>query len=156
MRILSRQNLEADLDGDEDQILPDLLAKLLYALTYNRQVKSVIFHCYLYWRLHTPSNTSLVLTYFIGRSELMRAMFYSRDNALEHLRKQYAKRAPETNALGTVEEPVSWATLGLGQKVSARFAIRVAPLTMRPDSNLVGALRVANGQCGTLSCPLEE
>jgi len=28
-----------DLDGDESQLLPDLLAKLLYALTYNRQIK---------------------------------------------------------------------------------------------------------------------
>jgi len=35
------QNLEADLDGDETQIIPDLLAKLLYALTYNRQITSV-------------------------------------------------------------------------------------------------------------------
>lgn len=31
-----------DLDGDESQLLPDLLAKLLYALTYNRQIKYVL------------------------------------------------------------------------------------------------------------------
>jgi len=33
------QDLEADLDGDEQQMLPDLLAKMLFALTYNRQIK---------------------------------------------------------------------------------------------------------------------
>jgi len=36
---------------------------------------------------------------------------------MEHLRKQYAKRAPDINILGTVDEPIDWATLGLGQKV---------------------------------------
>jgi hypothetical protein len=34
-----RQELEADLDGDETHVLPTLLAKLLFALTYNRQIK---------------------------------------------------------------------------------------------------------------------
>ena len=33
------QNLENDLDGDETRLIPDLIAKLLYALTYNRQIK---------------------------------------------------------------------------------------------------------------------
>ena len=35
------QALEADLDGDESALIPDLLVKLLYALTYNRFIKSV-------------------------------------------------------------------------------------------------------------------
>lgn len=35
--------LEADLDGDETALLPDLIAKMLYALTYNRQIKCVEF-----------------------------------------------------------------------------------------------------------------
>lgn len=47
---------------------------------------------------------------------------------MEHLRKQYLKRAPEGNVLGTEEEPVDWATLGLSQKVGLR---RVAPLSLR-------------------------
>lgn len=42
--MLLPQNLEADLDGDESQLLPDLLAKLLYALTYNRQIKCAHLH----------------------------------------------------------------------------------------------------------------
>jgi hypothetical protein len=40
-----------------------------------------------------------------------------RDNVMEHIRKQYEKRARPC-VLGTVEEPVEWATLGLGLKVS--------------------------------------
>jgi hypothetical protein len=40
-----------------------------------------------------------------------------RDNVREHIRKQYEKRARPC-VLGTVEEPVEWATLGLGLKVS--------------------------------------
>lgn len=71
--------LEADLDGDEASMIPELLVKLLYALTYNR--------------------------------------FINRENVWENLRKQYSKRAPEGNVLGTIDEPVDWATLGLGQKV---------------------------------------
>lgn len=43
--------------------------------------------------------------------------YYSSENAFEQLRKQYLKRAPETTLLGTVEEPVEWAALGLSQKV---------------------------------------
>lgn len=42
---------------------------------------------------------------------------YSSENAFEQLRKQYLKRAPEATLLGTVEEPVEWAALGLSQKV---------------------------------------
>ncbi|KAL7423616.1 hypothetical protein Q5752_001197 [Cryptotrichosporon argae] len=71
--------LEADFDGTETAVIPELLAKLLVALTWNRQI--------------------------------------NRDNAFEHVRKQYEKRAAERNVLGTVDEPVEWATLGLGQKV---------------------------------------
>lgn len=36
---LTRQALEADLDGDETALIPNLIAKMLYALTYNRQIK---------------------------------------------------------------------------------------------------------------------
>ncbi|ORY23948.1 hypothetical protein BCR39DRAFT_548463 [Naematelia encephala] len=71
--------LERDLDGDETEVLPGLLVKLLYALTYNRQI--------------------------------------DRDNVFDHLRKQYLKRAEQANVLGTEDEPIHWATLGLGQKV---------------------------------------
>ncbi|AAW42093.1 hypothetical protein CNBC6970 [Cryptococcus deneoformans B-3501A] len=71
--------LEKDFDGDETALIPTLVAKLLFALTYNRQINS--------------------------------------ENAFEQLRKQYLKRAPETTLLGTVEEPVEWAALGLSQKV---------------------------------------
>ena len=35
------EELENDLDGDETKLLPELIAKLLYALTYNRQIKYV-------------------------------------------------------------------------------------------------------------------
>lgn len=41
----------------------------------------------------------------------------STGNAFEHLVRQYQKRAPEDSILGTEEEPVSWETLGLDQKV---------------------------------------
>lgn len=41
----------------------------------------------------------------------------SRENAFENLRKQYIKRDPDDTILGTLEEPVEWATLGLSQKV---------------------------------------
>lgn len=41
----------------------------------------------------------------------------SRENLFDHLRKQYLKRDPEHNVLGTPEDPRSWQTLGLGQKV---------------------------------------
>ncbi|WWD18222.1 hypothetical protein CI109_102672 [Kwoniella shandongensis] len=72
--------LEADFDGEEKALIPTLVAKLLFALTYNRQI--------------------------------------NRDNAFDNLRKQYAKRKPDIKCLlGTEEEPVEWATLGLGQKV---------------------------------------
>jgi hypothetical protein len=40
-----------------------------------------------------------------------------RDNVMEHIRKQYEKRARPC-VLGTPEEPVEWAALGLGLKVS--------------------------------------
>lgn len=33
------QALENDFDGSETVVLPDILVKLLYALTYNRQIK---------------------------------------------------------------------------------------------------------------------
>ena len=42
---------------------------------------------------------------------------FSRENAVDHLRKQYAKRAPAANVLGSIEEPTMWETLGLDQKV---------------------------------------
>ncbi len=48
---------------------------------------------------------------------LLTASHASRDNAFEHLRKQYLKRAPDQNPLGTLEEPIEWPTLGLGVKV---------------------------------------
>lgn len=70
--------LESDFDGDETVIIPDIIVKLLFALTYNRQI--------------------------------------NRSNAFDHLRKQYIKREVK-NPLGTDEEPVEWATLGLGRKV---------------------------------------
>ncbi|WVF70980.1 hypothetical protein IAT40_005776 [Kwoniella sp. CBS 6097] len=74
------ERLESDFDGDEQAYIPTLIAKLLFALTYNRQI--------------------------------------NRDNAFENLRKQYAKRKPEQKCvLGTEEQPIEWATLGLGQKV---------------------------------------
>lgn len=37
--MLIGKELERDLDGSEDVILPQLIAKLLYALTWNRQIK---------------------------------------------------------------------------------------------------------------------
>ncbi|WVQ71316.1 hypothetical protein IAR50_000844 [Cryptococcus sp. DSM 104548] len=73
--------LENDFDGDETALVPTLIAKLLFALTYNRQI--------------------------------------NRDNAFEHLRKQYLKRLPDISPFGTLEEPIEWATLGLGKKVEA-------------------------------------
>lgn len=51
---------------------------------------------------------------------------------MEHLRKQYLKRAPEVNVLGTEEEPVDWATLGLSQKVRVR---RVAHFPTQEDGH---------------------
>ena len=39
---------------------------------------------------------------------------------MEHIRKQYEKRARPC-VLGTMEEPVEWAALGLGLKVSTLF-----------------------------------
>jgi hypothetical protein len=51
---------------------------------------------------------------------------------MEHLRKQYLKRAPEGNVLGTEEEPIDWATLGLGQKVRVK---RVAPSLAQDDDH---------------------
>lgn len=33
------QALEKDFDGTEQALIPDLIAKLLYALTWNRQIK---------------------------------------------------------------------------------------------------------------------
>ncbi|WOO85751.1 Reticulocyte-binding protein 2 a [Vanrija pseudolonga] len=71
--------LEQDFDGAEDALVPDLVSKLLYSLTWNRQI--------------------------------------NRENAFENLRKQFLKRLPERNVLGTIEEPVEWPTLGLSQKV---------------------------------------
>jgi len=46
-----------------------------------------------------------------------------RDNVMEHIRKQYEKRARPC-VLGTFEEPVEWAALGLGLKVSTSPEIR--------------------------------
>lgn len=43
---------------------------------------------------------------------------YSRESVFDHLRKQYLRRALERNPLGSDEEPIQWATLGLSQKVS--------------------------------------
>ncbi|KAK4683745.1 hypothetical protein P7C73_g6483, partial [Tremellales sp. Uapishka_1] len=79
------ETLEDDLDATETEVLPLIIAKLLYAMTYNRQI--------------------------------------NRDNAIENLRKQYVKRRPETNVLGTLEEPVDWATLGLGQKIQILYEL---------------------------------
>lgn len=83
------EELEADLDGTEDGVLPQLIAKLLYSLTWNRQIKCV--------ELDVSDS--------------------SRENAFENLRKQYLKRDPDNSPLGTVEEPVEWAALGLSAKV---------------------------------------
>ncbi|GMK58207.1 hypothetical protein CspeluHIS016_0502390 [Cutaneotrichosporon spelunceum] len=77
--------LEHDLDGTEDAVIPDLIAKMLYALTWNRQI--------------------------------------NRDNAFEHLHKQWLKREPEANPFGTLEEPNLWGTLGLSQKVEALWRL---------------------------------
>ncbi|BEI82391.1 hypothetical protein CcaverHIS002_0302590 [Cutaneotrichosporon cavernicola] len=77
--------LEHDLDGTEDAVIPDLIAKMLYALTWNRQI--------------------------------------NRDNAFEHLHKQWLKREPETNPFGALEEPNLWGTLGLSQKVEALWRL---------------------------------
>lgn len=33
------QTLEKDFDGTEQAVIPELIAKLLYALTWNRQIK---------------------------------------------------------------------------------------------------------------------
>ena len=41
---------------------------------------------------------------------------------MDHIRKQYEKRL-RSCVLGTSEEPVEWATLGLGSKVSAVIII---------------------------------
>jgi hypothetical protein len=41
----------------------------------------------------------------------------SRANVFESLRKQYVKRRPRRNPLGTEDAPVEWAQLGLGNKV---------------------------------------
>jgi len=46
-----------------------------------------------------------------------------RDNVMEHIRKQYEKRVRPC-VLGTIEEPVEWAVLGLGSKVSTIFETR--------------------------------
>lgn len=37
----------------------------------------------------------------------------------EHLRRQYIKRSPATNQLGTLDDSRPWAELGLGDKVSS-------------------------------------
>ncbi|WVO13042.1 hypothetical protein L204_100651 [Cryptococcus depauperatus] len=73
------QALERDFDGDETELIPTLIVKLLFALTYNRQI--------------------------------------NRENAFENLRKQYLKRQPDSNPVGTLEEPIEWWTLGLSVKV---------------------------------------
>jgi len=82
------------MDGTEDMLVPDLISKLLVALTWNRQIK------YVYSTSIQPKLTQ-----------------FSRQNAFENLRKQYLKRDPDHNVLGTLEEPVEWAALGLDQKV---------------------------------------
>lgn len=43
---------------------------------------------------------------------------------MENIRKQYEKRARPC-VLGTMEEPIEWAILGLGQKVSRSDALRL-------------------------------
>ncbi len=48
---------------------------------------------------------------------------FSRDNAFEHLHKQWLKREPETNPFGTLEEPNLWGSLGLSQKVEALWRL---------------------------------
>ncbi|EJT48270.1 hypothetical protein A1Q2_06428 [Trichosporon asahii var. asahii CBS 8904] len=37
------ETLENDFDGSEQAVIPDLIAKLLYALTWNRQITQVFF-----------------------------------------------------------------------------------------------------------------
>jgi hypothetical protein len=84
------QDLEADLDGSQADILPDIMVKLLYALTYSRQIKCV---CDI-----PPA-------------------YLSRDNVFEHIRRQYHKRTGTPGALGTAEDPVDWSEIGISQKV---------------------------------------
>ncbi|CAK9783526.1 hypothetical protein CC85DRAFT_194526 [Cutaneotrichosporon oleaginosum] len=79
------ETLEHDFDGTETQVIPDLIAKMLYALTWNRQI--------------------------------------NRDNAFEHLHKQWLKRNPETNPFGSLDEPITWHALGLSQKVEALWQL---------------------------------
>jgi hypothetical protein len=43
---------------------------------------------------------------------------------MENIRKQYEKRTRPC-VLGTIEEPIEWATLGLGQKVSPSDAAQL-------------------------------
>ena len=50
----------------------------------------------------------------------------SSSNWQEHLLRQYLKRSPDTNQLGTLDDPRPWAELGLGDKV------RIACLIFAP------------------------
>lgn len=84
----------------------------------------------------------------------------SRDNAMEHLCKQYLKRSPDNDVLGSVEEPVAWGTLGPGQKVSSArmpFCYNITtyshPFT---GADTVGAMRVANDRPSSVSGSVEE
>jgi hypothetical protein len=58
-----------------------------------------------------------------------------RDNVMEHIRKQYEKRARPC-VLGTIEEPVEWATLGLGLKVCNVPNIRSRDRLMRTVADI--------------------
>ena len=75
---------------------------------------------------------------------------------MEHIRKQYEKRA-RSCVLGTVEEPIEWAALGLGLKVSISGQIdhidrirAIAERTLMIGPNSLRIMRDPDGGCSSV------
>jgi hypothetical protein len=98
------------MDNTEEEYLPFVMVKLLYAMTLNRNIKCVSF---------LPSRSRRAIAD-------LRLPSCSSTNWLDNLRRQYLKRMPDETKLGTPEEPIEWAELGLGDKVSQ--TLRSSPI----------------------------
>lgn len=91
---------------------------------------------------------------------MLRRSFLSLQNYLDHLRKQYARRSPETNKLGTLDEPVSWEELGLGDKLQVLWDLcewhMTDPERFRGLVNEGGAMDVEVGWVSLAQSSLDE
>lgn len=91
-------------------IIPKMMHKMLYTTTLDRRIKFVTF-----------SQSNLV------SHSLNPPPSDSSETWEIYLRKQHIKRNPETNPLGTEEEPIAWSDLPIESKLDVLYQVTEWP-----------------------------